>query len=364
MERELLPRTKVVIAASAALLLIGGTAVYGAAAPQPVACTLDANTLTCPLPTPPTVTVTTTVTAAPSTVTVTSPPTTTPPVSTTPTTTTATTTTTTTPPATQTLGVGGVATPPGATKTTTDSSSALTITTGGTQTNPKVYDGQAHTVGTLTVRGNWITVQNFNVRATGQYGIYSEGTGITIQNNDIKGLHPTGDGDLNAFTFFGNNTTIAYNTAIDFVTGNPGGSHTDAIQTWVSSSHPTPSSNVLIKGNKFTGPANPSRSDSIASIHQCVMAEDAGRGGNTGGTSGMTKWLIDGNTFGDSWNQCIKLDGIDNADITRNSFIGSSDRAVEFTSGTGQRFWSDNTVGSGYGSVGAAITPGTGPTTY
>src|SRR5664279_5198618 len=167
-----------------------------------------------------------------------------------------------------TLGVGGVATPVGAIKTTSDSSSAMTITSGGSQSSPKVYDGQGHTVGTITVKGSWITVQNFNIRATGQYGVYSDGTGITIQNNDIKGIHTSGDGDLNAITFFGNNTTIAYNTAINFVSGDPGSSHTDAIQTWVSSSHPTGSSNVTIKGNKFTGPSNPSRSNSVASIHQ------------------------------------------------------------------------------------------------
>lgn len=262
-----------------------------------------------------------------------------------------------------TLGVGGVATPVGAIKTTSDSSSAMTITSGGSQSNPKVYDGQGHTVGTITVKGSWITVQNFNIRATGQYGVYSEGTGISIQNNDIKGLHTSGDGDLNAITFFGNNTTIAYNTAINFVSGNPNGSHTDAIQTWVSSSHPTASSNVTIKGNKFSGPSNPSRSDSIASIHQCIMAEGLGDGGNSGGNGDPRNWLIADNYFLDSWNQCIKLDGVDNATVTRNVFAGNSDHVMEVTSASsGFKYYSDNKVTGSYGSVGVTVTPGSGPT--
>jgi len=262
-----------------------------------------------------------------------------------------------------TLGVGGVVTPVGAIKTTSDSSSAMTITSGGSQSSPKVYDGQGHTVGTITVKGSWITVQNFNIRATGQYGVYSDGTGITIQNNDIKGIHTSGDGDLNAITFFGNNTTIAYNTAINFVSGDPGSSHTDAIQTWVSSSHPTGSSNVTIKGNKFSGPSNPSRTASTPSIHQCVMAEGVGSAANTGGSGPSTNWLIADNYFHDSWNQCIKLDDIDNVTVTRNEFAGDSDHVMEVTSASsGFKYYSDNKVTGSYGSVGITITPGSGPT--
>lgn len=363
----MIPRKRLaVIGAVAALLVAGGGIAYGAAAPQPVPCTIDAEILTCPLPAKPPVTVTSTatatstVTAPPATVTVTATPTDT--VTATPTSTsTPVTTTTTTPPTGQTLGVGGVATPAGAIKSTGNSTAALAINSGGTATAPKVYDGQGFTIGRITVNASYVTIQNFNVRSGNQYGIYTEGTGITIQNNDIKDLRSTGDGDMNAITFFGNNTTIAYNTAIDFVGGPAGDSHTDFIQTWVSSSHPTASSNVNIVGNKATGPANPQRLNSVPSIHQCIMAEDGGRGGNSGGSSGQKNWFIAGNTFGDSWNQCIKLDGVDDVDITRNQFIGSSTRAVQFASGTGQRFWSDNVVGSGYGQVGASITPGAGP---
>jgi hypothetical protein len=265
----------------------------------------------------------------------------------------------------QTLGVGGVATPAGAITASSDSSSDLNISSGGSQGNPKVYDGKGHSVGTVNIHADWVTVQNYRVIATGQYGFYSEGTGITIQNNDIKNIHPSGDGDLNAITWFGNNTSIKYNTAINFVSGNPGDSHTDAIQTWVSSSHPTASKNVIIQGNDFEGPDNPSRDNGIASIHQCVMAEGLNAGGNSGGDGNPSNWLIADNKFHDSWNQCIKLDGIANVSITRNTFAGSSDKVAEFDNSTAgsDKYYSDNKVTGSYGSVGVTITTGAGPFT-
>lgn len=265
---------------------------------------------------------------------------------------------------TQTLGVGGVGTPAGAILTTSDSTSALNITTSGTALNPRVYDGQGHTVGRINVTANYVVVQNFNINANSQYGALLDGNNITFQNNDIKGVKPTGDGDLNAITAFGNNIKIKYNTAINFVSGDPGDSHTDFIQTWVSSSHPVGSANWEIIGNKATGPANPSRLNSVASIHQCIMAEGYGRGGNSGGNgTDPNNWLIADNEFGDSWNQCIKLDGVDNVNITRNKFVGSSTKVMDVSSASSNvKFWSDNTVGSGYGSVGMTMTSGSGPT--
>src|SRR3954470_20039323 len=133
------------------------------------------------------------------------------------------------PPIAQTLGVGGVPTPSGA--------KSLSGTGKHTITLSGVYDCDGKDVGWIEIKGSNVTVQNCKVTANSQYGIYSEGTGNTIQNNDIKGLKPTGDGDMNAITFFGNNTKIQFNTAIDFVAGSAGDSHTDFIQTWVSTSH-------------------------------------------------------------------------------------------------------------------------------
>lgn len=263
---------------------------------------------------------------------------------------------------TQTLGVGGVGTPAGAILTTSDSSSALNISTSGSSTNPRVYDGQGHTVGRINVNASNVVVQNFRINANSQYGAYLDGNNIVFQNNDIKGLRRTGDGDLNAITAFGNNIKIKYNTAIDFVSGDPGDSHTDFIQTWVSSSHPVASANWEIVGNKAVGPDNPGREDDVASIHQCVMAEGKGRGGNSGGDGDPHNWLIADNEFGDSWNQCIKLDGVDNVNVTRNKFVGSSDHVMDVSSASsGVKYWSDNQVTGDYGNVGYNVTGGSGP---
>ncbi|OLE25688.1 MAG: hypothetical protein AUG49_10165 [Catenulispora sp. 13_1_20CM_3_70_7] len=265
-------------------------------------------------------------------------------------------------PPTQTLGVGGVATPAGAVLVP-DQSSRYTISSGGTTTAPKVYDCQGHTIrGGVLIEADNVVIQNCRVDAEQQYGIYSDdNTNVTIQNNDISGVK--GPGDLNAITFFGNGHKILYNTAVDFVTGDPGDSHTDFIQTWVSTSHPTASDDVQIRGNKALGPANPDHDNSVPSVHQFLMAEDYGRGGNTGGnTDGMRNWIVADNEIGDSWNQAVKLDGPDNVSITRNEFVGSSTQVMAVTSAsTGVKFYSDNQVGPDYGSVGMTVTPGPGP---
>lgn len=263
----------------------------------------------------------------------------------------------------QTLGVGGVITPVGAILGQGDAS-GLNISTSGSAGNQRVYDGQGRTIGRLVIAADYVTVQNYYIRPAIQYGANIEGTGLILQNNDIANIQVVVVGDdLNAITAFGNNIWILFNNAVNFVTGNPGTSHTDFIQTWVSTSHPTASSHWAIVGNYATGPANPTRDSNIASIHQCVMAEDAGQGGNTGGNSGQTDWFIAENTWGDSWGQTIKLDGVDNVDITRNNFIGSSDNCCEFTTGSNQRFWSDNIIGSSYGQIGVTVTSGSGPAT-
>lgn len=265
-------------------------------------------------------------------------------------------------PTVQTLGVGGIATPPDAI-VATGNTGALNITSGGTAAKLKIYDGRGFTCGRVTISAPYVAVQNYNIRSGNQYGVVIDASNVILQNCDIADVRVSGDGDLNAITAWGNDIFILYNTAVNFVGGSPGDSHTDAIQTWVSSSHPTASSRWTIRGNKFVGPANPSRSNGIASIHQCVMAEDYGRGGNSGGSSsGMTNWLIADNEFGDSWGQAIKLDGVDNVNITRNRFTGSSDKVVDLGDGASNvKFYSDNTVGS-YGNVGVSITSGSGPT--
>lgn len=265
-------------------------------------------------------------------------------------------------PITRKAGVGGVATPAGATLATSDSTSALNITSGGTSSAPRVYDGQGHTCGRITVTASNVVVQNYNVRSGNQYGAVLNADNITFQNNDIKNVRVSGDGDLNAMTVWGNGIKILYNTAQDFVSGDPGGSHTDFMQTWVSSSHPVNSSNWQIIGNVATGPANPGRNNSIPSIHQCLMVESAGRGGNSGGSGSQNNWQVCSNTFGASWGQDMKFDTASTGiDICHNKMVGSSDRCIENDAGGGIKWWSSNTVGSGYGSIGMSVTSGTGP---
>src|SRR5690349_2668197 len=230
---------------------------------------------------------------------------------------------------TRTAGPGGIATPAGAI-VETGNRGAFTISSGGTSSSPKVYDGASFQSGRIDITADWVVVQNYKINSNNQYGVYIDADNVTFQNCDIKGLTPTGDGDLNAITAFGQNLKILYNTAINFVNGDPGDSHTDAIQTWVSSSHSTAGNNWQIIGNVFTGPSNPSRNLSIASIHQCIMVEGAGRGGNSGGSGQQSGWLVLDNTFGASWNQDLKFDcGGTNIQIARNKFVGSSDRVIE-----------------------------------
>jgi hypothetical protein len=259
------------------------------------------------------------------------------------------------PPPAQTLGVGGIATPPGAVLATADTIAPLTIT------KPGVYDGGGHTCGHVTVKASGVTVQNYRVAALNQYSVMFDGDDVTIQNNDLAGVKPSGDGDLNAITGFGQRAKLRYNSAVNFVTDDPGGSHTDFIQHWVSASHPKAGKDWEIVGNKATGPANPKRDPKIPSIHQFLMVEGAGQGGNTGGTGKPSGWLIADNEIGDSWNQAIKLDGVQDFVITRNRFVGSSDHVLEVTAAsTGVTFLDDNVVGPGYGSVGVPVTAGSG----
>ena len=259
---------------------------------------------------------------------------------------------------TQTLGVGGVATPAGAILATGNTTSALQITSGGTATNPKVYDGKGFTVGRINIRANYVVVQNYRIVSREQYGIDSKGVGITIQNNDIKDCRPTGDGDMNAITFKGDNTRILYNTAINFVgVSDSGSSHTDAIQTWNSHAGDS-SSNVVIIGNRFEGP--PTEAGGANHIHQAVIGEgkDSTDGGG-GGTGVSQNWFIADNY----WTADCKFDDIDNVTFTRNTFAGDDKRVVVVTSlSSGFKYYSDNVVTGHYSiEIGAPVIPGPGP---
>ena len=267
---------------------------------------------------------------------------------------------------TQSLGVGGIPRPAPASNVELNNANRgdMNITSSGTASVPRIYDGGGFTCGRVTISADYIIVQNYNIRPGSQYGAYITGSHVTLQNCDIKNVMVSGDGDLNAITMLeGSFNKILFNTAINYVSGSPGSSHTDCLQTWVSSSHPTACSNIQIVGNKFVGPANPSRDNNIASIHQCIMVESSGHGGNSGGSGTPSNWYIADNEFGDSWGQSIKTDCGNNFIYTRNRWTGSSDNVFEITCGSGNVVYSDNSFGSGYGGIGASVTGGNGPAT-
>jgi hypothetical protein len=252
-----------------------------------------------------------------------------------------------------TLGVGGVATPPEAILTTSDSASPLRITGGGTENSPTVYDGQGHTVGGIDISADNVTVQNFYVRNAHNAGIHSTGSHITIQNNNIDQVDDGGQGDINGISFFGDNYSIINNRiGPHLVRGRPNGSHTDGIQTWNSSSKRS-SSNVLIAGNRIEGPTTTSDE---TYVHQGVMAEGArSTDGGGGGRGESRNWLIEENYFATAGNQVIKLDDIHDVEIRENLFAGSATKIVESTSLSSEIEYVDNVVSGSYGNIGSNL---------
>ena len=264
-----------------------------------------------------------------------------------------------TPPNAQSLGVGGVATPTGATVATADRSGTFSITSGGTASSPKVYDGGGHTItGQINIAADYVTVQNWVIRGATNSGIYSIGTGNTLQNNDIGGI--LSDGDVNGITFFGDGTTIRYNIigrTVGLLSGPALGSHTDGIQTWNTSSKRS-SSNVLIEGNWVTGPTDTS---DPAYVHQGVQAEGKDSSDGGGGGSGVSQnWTIRGNTFRTAGNGPLNFLGMGGGIIiTANTFSGVADSIVRTGDGTPDpTFYGDNIVTGTYGATGVAITTG------
>jgi hypothetical protein len=268
-------------------------------------------------------------------------------------------------PGNQTLGVGGVATPPGAILATGNTTSPLNITTSGTPDNYRVYDGKGFTCGALKIRANYVVVQNYRVRAQSNLGI-SIGYGdakvnhVVVQNNDVKDCR--GPGDINAMEVWGDQITIAYNTAIDAITGDAGGSHTDFIQTW-NTHGGWNTTNLRVIGNRATGEPDDAREHINTHYNQALIGEGAGASSGGGGSGVSSDWWIDGNY----WTADCKFDDIDRVTFTRNTFAGIDKRAVVVSSkSTDFRYYSDNRIADGGRAtvgIGASVIPGPGPAT-
>jgi hypothetical protein len=208
-----------------------------------------------------------------------------------------------------------------------------------------------------------VTVQNYRIEAQQQYGIdcklVRDFKDVIIQNNDIKDLRPTGDGDLNAMTINGDDIKILYNTAIYFVGQESSGSHTDFIQTWNDDPGES-TSNLYVVGNWAEGV--PADNGDMNHIHQAVIGEgkDSTDGGG-GGTGVSQNWFIADNY----WTADCKFDDIDNVTYTRNTFAGVDKRAVVVTSlSSGFKYYSDNKItGTTTIEIGATVIAGPGPAT-
>jgi hypothetical protein len=265
----------------------------------------------------------------------------------------------------QTLGVGGVATPPGAILATSDKPGVtLSITEGGTADNYKVYDGQGHTIGQIKIRANYVVVQNYKSRPRHNLGI-SIGYGdakvnhVVVQNNDVKELLG-GTGDLNAMEVWGDDITIAYNTAIDAITGDAGGSHTDFIQTW-NTHGGWNTTNLRVIGNRATGEPDDAKQDVNTHYNQALIGEGSDCNSGGGGSGQSANWFIADNY----WTADSKFCDIDNVTYTRNTFAGIDKRAVVIQDGSaGFKYYSDNKVADGGRTtvgIGATVIDGPGP---
>jgi hypothetical protein len=258
----------------------------------------------------------------------------------------------------QTRGVGGIPTPaagPGVVLVTADSSSRLSITTDG-----RTYDGGGHTVAGVTIEADDIIIQNFVIAGAERDGVSIFGTNVTVQNCDFYDIAGTGE-DINAITLFGDGHKILYNDfgVTDFLaSGDIGGSHTDVVQSWNTSSKRS-TSNLIVQGNRAVGPAT---SDERF-IHQFLQMEGEGSTDGGGGGSGVSSGILvaDNLIEFDCENQVLNFLDVHDIEITRNTFAGSSNRIVGTGDGSdGVVFYDDNIITGDYSNL-PSETAGPGP---
>lgn len=205
-----------------------------------------------------------------------------------------------------------------------------------TITKPGVYDGQQHTVPGILIQSSNVTVKNFRVEGGRQAGIWSEGVGNTIQGNHITGIS-FGEDDVDGIRFFGDNTKIVGNIMENLIRGPIKGAHPDACQTWVSSSHPKGSSNVVIQGNQFKG----------FDFHQGITVEGRNTGGNHGGAGPTSHWKILDNYIEGTSNQTVVLRGVSDVEVRNNVFAGHIRKAVQIAEGSKNVRFAGNVIPKG-----------------
>ena len=107
----------------------------------------------------------------------------------------------------------------------------LQITVGGSPEAPIVFAGDGDTeVPGITVEADNVVVEGFVSDGANSNGIWSSGSGVTIQDNTITHVRWTGD-DMDGIGFFGDGSRILRNTVTDLEGTDIGDAHPDCIQT-------------------------------------------------------------------------------------------------------------------------------------
>jgi hypothetical protein len=192
---------------------------------------------------------------------------------------------------------------------------ALKITVGGTAAAPIVYAGDGDTeVPGIRIEADYVVVRGFVSDGADSTGIWSSGTGVTIQDNIITQVRWTGE-DVDGIRFFGDGARILRNTVTDLEgTEDVGDSHVDCIQSFATSQ--PGSSDVVIQGN---------RCEEIEA--QCLMAE--GPGVKDGSGEGVSRgWVFDAN-YCDSYAtaQSVAIVDIQDVTISNNEMVGKANKA-------------------------------------
>lgn len=218
---------------------------------------------------------------------------------------------------------------------TTDQSTPLRITTSN-----QTIDGQGHTVPSISVNADHVTIEHFVVFGGSQVGIRVQGVGNVIEDNDISQIH-YGTDDIDAMRFFGDDTKILRNRVHDLVAGPMQDAHPDCAQTFATDGSGGGSSGFEFAGNHCEGPDGHG---------QCVMAEGPGSTEGGGGGPGRSEnWSIHDNYCATHSFQSIDLRGVDNVTVKNNDFSGGTGtEAVQANDGSTGLVTTGNILGTGY----------------
>lgn len=218
---------------------------------------------------------------------------------------------------------------------TADQSEPLSI-----KTSNQTIDGQGHTVPSISVEADHVTIEHFVVSGGSQVGIQTRGVGNVVEDNDISHIH-YGSDDADAMRFFGDDTKILRNRVHDLVAGDMHDAHPDCVQTFATDGSGGGSSDFEFAGNHCEGPDGHG---------QCVMAEGPGSTEGGGGGPGRSqRWWIHDNYCAVHGDQAISLRGVDDVTVENNDFTGGTGtEAIQADDGSTGLVARNNVLGAGY----------------